>query len=193
MPSKANQMLSKANRHIAIGLLEDGQSQRAVARRMNIHQSAISRLWERYRRQTSAADAPRSGRPRATTAAQDRSIQVHHLRHRSATAISTAQQIPRLRRLSLQTVRNRLREAVLRARRPYYGPVLRQEHGLHRVQWCHNFQIWNVSNWRRIWFSDESRFPLELHDGRMQVHRRRCERFVNACVPQVDRFFRTVL
>lgn len=182
--------LSEANRHIAIGLLEAGQSQRAVARRMNVHQSTISRLWERYRRQNSVADAPRSGRPRATTAAQDRYIRVHHLRHRTATATSTARQIPGLRRLSAQTVRNRLREAGLRARRPYFGPVLRQQHRRHRVQWCTNVQAWNLPNWRRIWFSDESRFLLERRDGRMRVYRRRRERFADACVPRVDRLGR---
>ncbi|XP_071093628.1 uncharacterized protein [Haliotis cracherodii] len=64
--------LSRANRHIAIGLLEAGQSQLTVARRMNVHQSTISRLWERYRQQNSVEDGLRSGRPRVITAAKDR-------------------------------------------------------------------------------------------------------------------------
>ena len=43
-------------------------------------------------------------------------------------------------------------------------------------------------NWRRIWFSDESRFLLERRDGRQRVYRRRRERFVSNCVLQVDRY-----
>ena len=182
--------LNRTNRNIAIGLLEAGQSQRTVARRMAVHQTTISRLWARYRQHNSVEDRPRSGRPRVTTRAQDRYIRVHHLRHRTATATSTASNIPGLRRLSAQTVRNRLREVGLRARRPYFGPVLRQLHRRRRVQWCNNVQAWTLANWRRIWFSDESRFLLERRDGRMRVYRRRHERFANACVPQVDRFGR---
>ena len=167
--------LNCTNRNIAIGLLEAGQSQQTVARRMAVHQTTISRLWAR----------PRSGRPRVTTRAQDRYIRVHHLRHRTATATSTASNITGLRRLS---VRDRLREVGLRARRPCFGPVLRQLHRRRRVQWCNNVQAWTLDN--RIWFSDESKFLLERRDGRMRVYRRRHERFENACVPQVDRFRR---
>ena len=43
-------------------------------------------------------------------------------------------------------------------------------------------------NWRRIWFSDESRFLLERRDGRQRVYRRRRERFAPNCVRQVDRY-----
>lgn len=180
--------LNLANRNIAIGRLQLGESQSAVARHMNVSQSTISRLWERFQRFQSAEDRPRSGRPRITTAAQDRYIRVQHLRHRTTTATTTARQVPGLRRVSAQTIRNRLREAGLRARRPYVGPVLQRQHRRARVRWCTNVQGWNLRNWRRIWFSDESRFPLQRHDGRQRVYRRRNERFANNCVAQVDRF-----
>lgn len=180
--------LNLANRNIAIGRLQLGESQTEVARHMNVSQSTISRLWNRFQRFQTAEDRPRSGRPRITTAAEDRNIRLYHLRHRTVTATSTVGNVPGLQRVSAQTIRNRLREAGLRARRPYVGPVLQRQHRRSRNRWCRNVQGWTLRNWRRVWFSDESRFLLQRHDGRQRVYRRRNERFANNCVAQVDRF-----
>ena len=104
--------LDAATRNIIFGRLQAGESQNAVARLYNVHRSTISRLWQRYQQSGSTADRQRSGRPRITTAAQDRYIRVIHLRNRTVTATETASNIPGLRRISVQTVRNRLREMV---------------------------------------------------------------------------------
>ena len=69
-------------------------------------------------RKGSTHNRPRSGRPRVTTPAQDRHIRLRHLRDRFTTATSTAAAIPGQHRISEQTVRNCLREAGIRARRP---------------------------------------------------------------------------
>ena len=180
--------LSVADRNIAIGRLEAGESQSAVARHFNVHHSTINRLWHRYTRFHSTNDRPRSGRPRVTNPAQDRFIWVYHLRHRFAAATTTAGQVPGLRRISDQPVRNRLREAGIRPYRPKFGPVLRPQHRQRHLQWCNTVRRWNLVNWRRIWFSDESRFLLERRDGRQRVYRRRRERFAPNCVRQGDRY-----
>ena len=87
-----------------------------------------------------------------------------------------------------QSVRNRLRENGLRARRPYFGAVLRRRHRLVRVRWCNRVRGLDLQNWRRVWFSDESRFMLQKRDGRTRVYRRRNERFARNCVLEVDNF-----
>jgi hypothetical protein len=71
-----------------------------------------------------------------TSASQDRYIRVPHMRNQIMTARETASHVPGLRRISAQTVRNRLRENDLRARRPYFGAVLRRRHRLARVRRC---------------------------------------------------------
>ena len=141
-----------------------------------------------YTRFHSTQDQPRSGRPRVTTPAQDRYIRLHHLRHRQATATDTAGKVPGLRRISDQTVRNRLREAGIRARRPVIGSALRRQHRLQRVRWCNNVQARNMRNWNRVWLRDESRYLLQRRDGRQRVYRRQNERFMSNCIRQVDRF-----
>lgn len=85
-------------------------------------------------------------------------------------------------------MRNRLLEVGLRARRPYFGPILGRQHRRARVGWCNTVRNWTLRNWKRIWFSDESRFMLQHRDGRVRVYRRKNERFANNCVIEVDRF-----
>ena len=47
------------------------------------------------------------------------------------------------------------------------------------------FPMWQ---WRRVLFTDESRFTLYRADGRRRVYGRRGERFADACVVERDRF-----
>ena len=94
--------LRTAARENAIGHLQAGQRQADVAHALNVSQSTISRLWNRFRQSGSTADAPRSGRPRVTTPAQDRFIRLRHLRNRFLSAQSTVQALPGNQSISRQ-------------------------------------------------------------------------------------------
>ena len=56
------------------------------------------------------------------------------------------------------------------------GPMVQQSKG------------WDLQNWRRVWFSDESRFILQKRDGRTRVYRRWNKRITRNCVLEVDNF-----
>lgn len=180
--------LTSAQRNNAIGRLEAGESVTAVARHFGVSRQTITSLRQRFTTTNSVDDRPRSGRPRITTVAQDRFIRLRHLRNRTTTATSTASEIPGLRRISDQTVRNRLREAGLFARRPVRRNVLTPRHIAERLQWCQQRLRWPAARWRTVLFTDESRFLLRRTDGRVRVYRRRGERFAPNCVQQGDRF-----
>ena len=179
-------LLRAAARENAIGRLQAGQRQADVAHALNVSQSTISRLWNRFRQSGSTADAPRSGRPRVMTPAQDRFTRLRHLRNRFLSAQSTVQALPGNQRISRQTVRNRIHGAGLRAYRPYQGNVLTRRHRQARMLWANQHQAWTLRNhWRHVWFSDESRFLLQRHDGRRRVYLRRGERYAAPCVDEV--------
>ena len=115
---------------------------------------------------------------------------MNHLRNRSVTTVHTARLTPGRTnvRISDQTVRNRLHQCGLRARRPLKGSTLKQCHRAARLQWGRTRHRWNRNTWQNILFSDESRFCLKFSDGRARVYRRRGERFSGACVLETDRF-----
>ncbi|GFW28042.1 transposable element Tc1 transposase [Trichonephila clavipes] len=83
--------------------------------------------------------------------------------------------------LSAHTIRRRLQQSGLSARRPLLGLRKTQKHRrLHR-QWCDERRMW-VAEWNEVVFTDESRICLQHHDGRIRVWRHREERMLNSCV-----------
>ena len=79
----------------------------------------------------------------------------------------------------------RLRLHGIRAYRPNRGVRLTREHRRQRLQWALNVQRWQARDWRRVIFSDESRFQLYRNDGRERVYRRRV-RYRRCCVQTVE-------
>ncbi|GFU48690.1 transposable element Tcb2 transposase [Trichonephila clavipes] len=46
-----------------------------------------------------------------------------------------------------------------------------------RLQWCQARSMWNVTDWQKVVFSDESRFVLGTDDNRVWVWRRPGDRY----------------
>ena len=182
--------LRQNEREQAVGMLLVGMTQTQIANHFNVSRMTIYRLMIRLRDTGNTSDRPRSGRPRVTTLRQDRHIRFIHLRNRFVTAVHTARLTPGRTnvRISDQTVRNRLHQCGLRARRPLKGSTLKQCHRAARLQWGRTRHRWNRNTWQNILFSDESRFCLKFSDGRGRVYRRRGERFSDACVLETDHF-----
>lgn len=60
--------------------------------------------------------------------------------------------------VSVWTVISRLNAQHLRARRPIKRSELKARHRIARLNWSRDHLQWNIRNWRRIHWSDESRF-----------------------------------
>ena len=157
--------LSNLDRARALGFLEAGWTQHAVAAHFGICRKTVSRLQSRYRKTGDVKDRERSGRPRVTTQRQDRYIETTAVRKRFVTARSIQQSLNQAagygaRRLSIQTIRNRLHASGLRARRPARRPLLTPAHREARLRWARRHRHWTMAQWRCVLFSDESRFCL---------------------------------
>ena len=164
----------------AVALLMQGQRQQQVANHFGVNVSTIERLVRRLRETGHLADRPRSGRPRVTSRRQDRTIRLAHLRNRHLTATETALNTvgTHNRQISLKPVGSRLREIGLRARRSYVGLPLTQARRLRCMAWlmAHAPRLFPMRQWRRVLFTDESRFTLYRADGRRRVYQHRGER-----------------
>ncbi|GFT01118.1 transposable element Tcb2 transposase [Trichonephila clavipes] len=59
-----------------------------------------------------------------------------------------------------QTISRHLAEANIKSKRPFRALPLTPEHRQQRQQWCQAKSTWNVTDWQKVVFSDESRtFP----------------------------------
>ena len=117
-----------------LGMLQGGMRTADMARAINCKVRTVRCLRQRYRETGRTADRPHSGRPHVTTPAQDWYIRRSHLRdsYRMATTTPGTHNPSS----SAQTVRNRLREAGLRACMPVVRPVLTRHHRQQRCLWA---------------------------------------------------------
>ncbi|GFW00658.1 transposable element Tcb1 transposase [Trichonephila clavipes] len=115
--------------------------------------------------------------PQCTTSREDRQIVRTVETDRSVTSRTVAQHIESVTHhsVSARTIRRRLQQSGMSARRPLFGLPLTQNHRRLRRQWCDERRMW-VGEWNEVVFTDESRTCLQHHDGRIRVCRHRGER-----------------
>lgn len=182
--------LTEAQRHQAVGMVRAGTSFREVARHMGCTHQTIMKLIQKFNVTGSVSDRPRPGRERVTSRRTDRHIVLLHLRDRFRPATRTARETPGIHnpRISASTVRRRLKATALRAHYAYRGNVLTPQRRQNRVNWCTRYRRWTNRQWHGVLFTDESRFCLDMVDGRKKVWRRRGERYSDCCVRQALRW-----
>lgn len=171
-------------------LLQQGISQREVARRLNLSQSAVSRVYRRFQETGSYSRRPDTSRRRLTSERDDRFIVSTSLRNRHLTGVSVQQQLREVRGVSVSqwTVRRRLREANLIPRRPARGPKLTTAHRQARLEFAREHINWSAEQWRSVLFTDECRVCLHGSDRRARVYRRPGERFAQCCFAETVSF-----
>ena len=141
-----------------------GMSFKAIRRQMGYHYTVVSRLVRKHTQTNNVKDLPRSGRPRITSDRDDRALQRLVRRMPFSTSPVLKQHWLPNRRLSTRTVRNRLKSAELKSRRVIKRPLLADRHRRSRLAWCLARRGWNLRTWRKIHWSDESRFLLHVTD-----------------------------
>lgn len=162
-----------------VGMREAGWTYRRIAQHVGREVSTVHRCCRQWSAEGARARRPGTGPQRRTDARQDRRI----LRSAVGDRTATSQQIRDTVApgVSARTIRNRLHEAGLRSRTPLGRLPLTPQHRAARLQWCRDRREWR-DEWRRVVFSDESRFCLGANDGRMRVWRRAGERHNQDCI-----------
>ncbi|GFT78497.1 transposable element Tcb2 transposase [Trichonephila clavipes] len=148
-----------------------GLSQADAARRLNVSRSVVQRLWDQYQSEDSVSRRPVPGRPRATTPAEDRFQLFRHEGEEPLLCRSSLQTTfkHQKRRISATTVRNRLHNAGLYARRPVVCVPLNGRQRRNRLCWAREHVSWTQQQWASVLFTDESRFTMESDSGRLLI------------------------
>ena len=163
--------ISEAQRWQIIDMHTTGISFKAIGRQMGYHYTIVSRLVRKHTQTNNVKDLSKPGRPRVTTDRDDRALQRLVRRMPFATSPVLKQHWLPNRRLSTRTVRNRLKSTDLKSRRVIKRPLLADRHRRTRLAWCLARRGWNLRTWRKIHWSDDSRFLLHVTECRMRVWR----------------------
>ncbi|GFV56138.1 HTH_Tnp_Tc3_2 domain-containing protein [Trichonephila clavipes] len=116
-----------------------------------------------------------SGATRKTTRREDRRIVRQALVDPTVTHSTIRADVGKA--IVPQTISRHLAEANLKSKRPFRVLPLTPEHRQLHLQWCQARSMWNVTDWQKVVFSDESRFVLGTDDNRVWVWRRPGERY----------------
>ncbi|GBM60678.1 Transposable element Tcb2 transposase [Araneus ventricosus] len=133
---------------------------------------------------------PGQGRPRATTATEDRYLSIIARRNRGATACQLSRDLYAATgtRVSRVTVSKRLHETGLFARRPAVWVSLTSTNRRVRLAWCREHRDWSMDQWATVFFPDESRFSLNTDSRRMFIWREPGTRYLPSNVREIDHY-----
>jgi transposase len=153
----------------AVGMHYGGFSHRRMADHFRVNYSIIVRLMQHFRQTGNVTDRPRAGRPRKTTPREDRLISRRARQWPFGTAGALRGNLAFGGHISTHTVIRCLHHQGMRARRPIKRPQLTLRHRHARFDGSHDHLGWTIRTWRRVHWSDESRFLLRPTDGRARV------------------------
>ncbi|GBO01227.1 Transposable element Tc1 transposase [Araneus ventricosus] len=83
--------------------------------------------------------------------------------------------------VSEHTVQRTLLDMGLCSRRPTCVSLLTKRHHQPRLQWAREHRDWTIDEWKRVAWSEESRFLIHHVDGRVRVRRLPGEQLLPSC------------
>ncbi|GFV25440.1 transposable element Tcb1 transposase [Trichonephila clavipes] len=175
--------VSEFDRGRTVAYRDCGLSFREIGSHVGRNQTTVMRICDCWMQEGTTDRRGRSHPPQCTTSREDRQIVRMAVTDRSVTSRTVAQHIESVTHHSVSacTIRRRLQQSGLSARRSLLGLPLTQSHRRLRRQWCDERRMW-VAEWNEVVFTDQSRICLQHHDDRIRVWRHRGERMLNSCV-----------
>ena len=152
MPKTAQ--ISKEKRQSIITLRHAGQSMGKMSRTLNVSSSAVAKTIKHYDETGSHEDRHRKGRPRVTSAAEDKFIK--KLPASVITAQINASQSSSNRHISTSTVQRRMCESGIHGQIAAKKPLLKDTNKK-RLAWAKKHEQWTLDRCKSVLWA-ESKF-----------------------------------
>jgi transposase len=149
-------------------LRQEGYTVREIAASEQVSLDSVSRIFKKKEETGNFEDKPKPGRPRTLSDRYERNA----VRLITSGKCSTAVEVQRRLQtdigvnLSVESVRRILRRHGLFARIKRKKPLLTKTHRKCRLAWANKCRNWTIDDWRRIIWSDESKYQIFGSDGR---------------------------
>jgi len=157
-----SQELSEFKHGTVIGFHLCNKSISEIFSLLNIPRSIVSGIITKWKQLGTTETQPRSGRPRKITERGQHMLRrtVRRSRQLSAESIATDLQTLCGLQISSRTVRRELHGMGFHGRAAASKPYITKCSAKRRMQWCKARRHWTLEQWRRVLWSDESRFSL---------------------------------
>jgi len=172
---KRKQYSSFQNGQIIESLL-NGKKPRTVSEELDIPVRTINDKWKKYIARGHLDPLPRSGRP-SKTSPRERT-RIHRIANNNPwlSGKDIKHELGR-EDISDRTLRRVLvKHFGLYSRRAAKKPNLSERNRLKRLQFANLYKDWTIDDWKKVLWSDESKFPLRFH-GQSLVRRPVGKRF----------------
>lgn len=176
--------ISCEKRAQVIILHKQGYSNRQIATIVQISEKGVRTAIKRFSTTGVNTDRQRSGRPKVTSEREDKFIAITSKRLRTLTAPDIRAELNTSRDnvVSVTTVQRRLRQVGLSGCVAIRKPFLRTVNKVKRLNWAKEHRNWTEDDWKKVLWSDESKFELFGCKRRVFVRRRPTEKMLPQCI-----------
>jgi len=181
--------LTSEQRERIIGAYLSGIKQNVISTQLNIPTSTINDTIKRYKKTHTTTPKKRPGRPKTFTQRDTRALQriIRSNRFASLSVLTSKVNSTLGTTLHNDTVRKYLHNEGFGSYATKKKPLLTEKQQAKRLRWCKQKRNW-VEEWKRIVWSDESRFCLFKSDGRTRVWRNTEEAYRKDCIQHTVKF-----
>lgn len=150
-------------------LLEESlYSPSELAKQYKVSVSTITRLYEKFKETKSVKDLPKAGRPQILTERTERRAVRYIVSGECSTAVQVQKklQVDHKIEVSAQTVRRTFKKNNLKSAVKVKKPLLLPRHKKARYEFAKKYRHWSYDDWKKVIWSDESKYNIYGSDGR---------------------------
>ena len=176
--------LTDFERGFIIGASSFGVTEDEIGEKLGRSRNTVHTVIAKYKENRATTVAKRSGRPCILTERDERQLKrivksdckqpLSVIRENLAESSGTV--------VSKSTIRRKLCDMGYNSRIAVHKPLLSNKNIKDRLAWAKKKGDWSLEDWKKVVWSDESRFTLFQNDGRIRVWRLPNERYKVDCV-----------
>lgn len=166
----AGKQISIPIRNLVVKDCKDNLSQRKIAAKYGISRGAVQEIWAKYQKLGSVADRTRRGGVRKTDRRTDSMI-IREIKKNPSVTIRSIKENLQLS-VSDRTISRRIREHGLQSKFARKLPYISPKNKKARLEFAKKYLNKPISFWKRVLWTDESKFEIFNQKRRVRVWRK---------------------
>jgi len=166
--------LCNAEKEKIVKLFEKGLSYSIIGKQLYFKKSTVRYVVKKWQKSGTVANTPRSGRRSLMSPRLKSALYRNVLKDRKLSAPKLAVEIKEQYNINVssKTISRALKSKGLHSRIARKKPFISRANQRKRYQWGKDHAKWSLSDWKKVIWTDESKFNLFGSDGMVRVWRR---------------------